>query len=77
MEFILNTNKLLIKQLNRKQNKSNLFIAKAFNRKTEKIQEESDEAWMCIFKIEYTNYFSFLEDTNSILCASDEDGWRH
>ena len=83
MEFIPSTNKLLIQQLNRKQNKSKLYIADALNGNTDKIQEESDEAWVDIFKvgnkyeIDYTNNFSFLDQTNSILWASDKDGWRH
>ncbi len=83
MEFIPTTNKLLIQQLNRKQNKSKLYIADALNGNTDKIQEESDEAWVDLFKvgnkyeIDYTNNFSFLDGTNSILWASDKDGWRH
>ncbi len=83
MEFIPTTNKLLIQQLNRKQNKSKLYIADALNGNTDKIQEESDEAWVDLFKvgnkyeIDYTNNFSFLDGTNSIIWASDKDGWRH
>jgi len=83
MEFIPTTNKLLIQQLNRKQNKSKLYIADALNGNTKVIQEESDEAWVDIFQIgnpyaiDYTNNFSFLEATNSILWASEKDGWRH
>jgi dipeptidyl-peptidase-4 len=83
MEFIPTTNNLLIQQLNRKQNKSKLYIADALDGKTNMIQEESDEAWVDIFTmgnqyaIDYTNNFSFLEETNSILWASEKDGWRH
>ena len=40
MEFIPTTNKLLIQQLNRKQNKSKLYIADALNGSTKVIQEE-------------------------------------
>ncbi len=83
MEFIPNTNKLLIQQLNRKQNHSKLYIADALNGSTNIIQEESDKAWVDLFQlgnpyeIDYTNNFSFLEETNSILWASEKDGWRH
>lgn len=83
MEFIPTTNKLLIQQLNRKQNKSKLYIADAVKGSTKVIQEESDEAWVDLFKIgntrkiDYTNGFSFLTETNSILWASEKDGWRH
>ena len=83
MEFVPSTNNLLIQQLNRKQNRSKLFIADALKGSAEVIQEESDEAWVDIFQIgsrysiDYTNNFSFLKKTNSILWASEKDGWRH
>jgi dipeptidyl-peptidase-4 len=83
MEFIPTTNDLLIQQLNRKQNHSKLYIANALNGKTKLIQEESDGAWVDLFQlgnpyaIDYTNNFSFLEESNSILWASEKDGWRH
>ena len=83
MEFIPSTNNLLIQQLNRKQNKSKLYIADALKGTTKSIHEESDEAWVDLFKIgnpraiDYTNNFSFLKESNSILWASEKDGWRH
>ncbi|RMA64798.1 S9 family peptidase [Ulvibacter antarcticus] len=83
MEFIPSTNNLLIQQLNRKQNKSTLYIADALKGNTKIIQEESDEAWVDLFQIgdpyqiDYTNNFSFLKETKSILWASEKDGWRH
>ncbi len=83
MEFIPTTNKLLIQQLNRKQNHSKLYIADAKKGSTKVIHEESDEAWVDLFQlgspyeIDYTNNFTFLKETNSILWASEKDGWRH
>lgn len=83
MEFIPGTNNLLIQQLNRKQNNSKLYIADALKGNTNLIQEESDEAWVDLFQlgnpyeIDYTNSFSFLKESNSILWASEKDGWRH
>ena len=83
MEFIPTTNKLLIQQLNRKQNHSKLYISDAIKGNTSMIHEESDDAWVDLFQlgnpyaIDYTNNFSFLKDTNSILWASEKDGWRH
>jgi dipeptidyl-peptidase-4 len=76
MEFIPTTNKLLIQQLNRKQNKSKLYIANALKGNVKSIYEESDDAWVDLFQvgnpyaIDYTNNFSFLKETNSILWAS-------
>ena len=83
MEFIPTTNSLLIQQLNRKQNHSKLYIADPLKGNVKMIQEESDNAWVDLFEIgnkyeiDYTNSFSFLEKTNSILWASEKDGWRH
>ena len=83
MEYIPNTNALLLQQLNRKQNKSTLYRADALNGRAESIFEESDEAWVDMFQlgnpyaIDYTNNFSFLEKTKGILWASEKDGWRH
>ncbi len=83
MEYIPMTNKLLIQQLNRKQNNSKLYIADALNGNSKVIQEESDEAWVDLFQlgntyaIDYTNNFNFLNDNKSIVWASEKDGWRH
>jgi dipeptidyl-peptidase-4 len=83
MEFIPNTNDLLIQQLNRKQNQLKLYIADALQGNAKIIYEESDEAWVDLFQlgntyaIDYTNDFSFLKESNSILWASEKDGWRH
>ena len=83
MEYIPGTNKLLIQQLNRKQNQSTLYIADATKGSATVIQKETDAAWVDVFPsgnpyaIDYTNNFSFLEKTNSMLWASEKDGWRH
>jgi dipeptidyl-peptidase-4 len=82
MEFIPSTNNLLIQQLNRKQNHSKLFISDV-NGNTNLIQEETDEAWVEIYQsgnpytIDFTNNFIWLNESNSILWASEKDGWRH
>ena len=73
----------MLQQLNRKQNKSTLYKADALTGRAESIYEETDEAWVDLFQlgnpyaIDYTNNFSFLEKTSSILWASEKDGWRH
>ena len=83
MEFVPKSNELLIQQLNRKQNHSKLYIADAATGSAHVIQEESDDAWVDLFQlgsryaIDYTNNFIFLEKTNSVLWASEKDGWRH
>ncbi len=81
MEYIPSTNKLLIQQLNRKQNHSKLYVCENGNVKV--LQEETDEAWIDIYQadnpysIDFTNRFIWLTSSNSILWASEKDGWRH
>jgi dipeptidyl-peptidase-4 len=83
MEFIPSTNKLLIQQLNRKQNQSKLYIANGSDGKITMVQEASDAGWGDLFErghpyaIDFTNNLSFLKDSKSILWASEKDGWRH
>ncbi|MFZ4462914.1 MAG: S9 family peptidase [Bacteroidales bacterium] len=83
MEFIPATNNLLIQQLNRKQNHSKLFISEIASGSPKLIHEETDEAWVEIYQsgnpytIDFTNNFIWLNESNSILWASEKDGWRH
>ena len=83
MEFIPDSNNLIIQQLNRKQNQIKVYIADAQKGSAKIIYKESDEAWVDLFQIgntyaiDYTNSFSFLKESNSILWASEKDGWRH
>jgi dipeptidyl-peptidase-4 len=83
MEFIPSTNKLLIQQLNRKQNHSKLFILDGASGSSTLVNEETDEAWIDVFQsgnpytIDYTNHFEWLNGGSSIVWASDKDGWRH
>ncbi len=83
LEFIPSTDKLLLQQLNRKQNSSKLIIADAATGNSSIIQEESDLAWVDIYQpgniysIDFTNKFIWLNDTKSILWDSEKDGWRH
>lgn len=83
MEFIPNTNNLLLQQLNRKQNQSSLYVAQASNGSSKLINKEIDAAWIDVFvignpyEIDYTNNFTWTNDNKSILWASEKDGWRH
>lgn len=83
MEFIPASDKLLIQQLNRKQNDSKLYVADSETGNSQQIYEETDEAWVDLFPsgnpytIDYTNSFTWLKDDNSIVWISEKDGWRH
>ena len=83
MEFIPNSNQLIIQQLNRKQNHSKIYTIDAKMGSSSMIYEEKDDAWVDLFQlgnpyaIDYTNNFTFLEGGKNILWASEKDGWRH
>jgi dipeptidyl-peptidase-4 len=83
MEYIPATGKLLVQQLNRKQNISRLIISDPATGVSSTIQEESDEAWVDLFtgenpySVDYTNSFTWLNDGRDILWTSEKDGWRH
>ncbi|MEI6899459.1 MAG: DPP IV N-terminal domain-containing protein, partial [Bacteroidota bacterium] len=83
MEFIPNNGKLLIQQLNRKQNTSRLFIADGAKGKADLLKEETEKEWIDIvqsgnkYAVDFTNNFTWLPETNSILWVSEKDGWRH
>ncbi len=83
MEFIPSSDKLLIEQLNRKQNQSKLYVTDIASGGSKLINEETDEAWIDVFQsgnpytIDFTNHFTWLNDAKSILRSSEKDGWRH
>jgi dipeptidyl-peptidase 4 len=83
MEYVPTSNNLLIQQLNRKQNDSKLYICDIAAGSSKVINEETDAAWVDLFQpgnpytIDYTNNFIWLNETKSILWASEKDGWRH
>lgn len=83
MEFMPSSEKLLIQQLNRKQNHSKLFIAEPKTGLSKVIHEETDAAWVDIYNagnkyaIDYTNNFIWHNEGKNILWATEKDGWRH
>ena len=83
MEYIPTTEKLLIQQLNRKQNDSKLFIVEPDSGEAKVVYEETDKAWVDIYEddfqydVYFTNNYNWLNNGQSILWASEKDGWRH
>ena len=83
MEYIPQSNRLLIQQLNRKQNTSRLFITDIFSGHSYLFYEETDEAWVDLYQpgntysIDYINNFIWSNRDKGILWSSEKDGWRH
>ena len=72
MEWIPNTNEVILQQLNREQNLSNVFVCDATSGSAKSIYSETDKAW-----IEVTDGWEWLNGNKEFIWASEKDGWRH
>jgi dipeptidyl-peptidase 4 len=79
MEWVPNTNDIIIQQLNRKQNQSKIIICQALTGKTKTIQTESDEAWIDTKErwADEQEGWEWLKGGKEFLWVSEKDGWRH
>ncbi|HLF34108.1 MAG TPA: S9 family peptidase [Cyclobacteriaceae bacterium] len=72
MEFVPGTNRLMIQQLNRRQNTNKVWIADPVSMTVNNILTESDEAFLDIHDdiwwLDGNKYFTWM---------SERDGWRH
>lgn len=71
MEFIPNSNELIIQQMNRQQNKNNVIIAKIGTSKTEIIYTDTDSAWL-----ETNDNIQWLKNNEYFTWESEKEGWR-
>ncbi|MFA6675984.1 MAG: S9 family peptidase [Bacteroidales bacterium] len=72
MDFIPNSNKLMIQQLNRLQNTNKVFIADANTMEFTNILTETDEAFLDIH-----DNIVWLDKEKYFTWTSEKDGWRH
>jgi dipeptidyl-peptidase-4 len=72
MEWIPNTNEVILQQLNREQNLSTLFVCNASTGSAKSIYSEADKAW-----IDVTDGWEWLNGNKEFIWASEKDGWRH
>lgn len=72
MEWIPNSNEVILQQLNREQNVSKLFVANAASGAVSNIYTETDKAW-----IDPGKGWKWINDSKEFLWASEKDGWRH
>lgn len=81
MEWVPGRSELIIQQLNRKQNESQLFVCSAATGNAEPIYKEKEEAWIDIMPSWDDDYnyggWDWLAGGSSFLWASEKDGWRH
>lgn len=72
MEWIPNSNEVILQQLNRQQNESKLFVANAVTGSATQIYQENDKAW-----IDAVNGFTWINNGKEFLYESEKDGWAH
>ncbi len=79
MEWIPNTNELIVQQLNRKQNESKIIVCEALTGKIKTIQTEKDEAWIDTKERwgDSPAGWEWLKGNKEFLWVSEKDGWRH
>lgn len=82
MQWIPMKDKLIIQQLNRKQNHLKIYNCEASSGEAKVIYEEQDETWIEIFGVDLSmkglnNDLTMLEGGKSFMVVTEKDGWRH
>ncbi|WP_316789199.1 S9 family peptidase [Pedobacter frigoris] len=72
MDWIPNTNDVILQQLNREQNVSKLFVINAGSGTVNNIYTDTDKAW-----IDAGKGWEWINDGKEFLWTSEKDGWRH
>ena len=72
MEFIPNSNEVMIQQLNRKQNKNTVWVGNTEDMSLNELFTDTDEAFLNIH-----DNIMWLENEQFFTWTSEKDGWRH
>jgi dipeptidyl-peptidase-4 len=73
MDWIPNSNEVILQQLNREQNVSKLFVANAASGTAENIYTETDKAWIDAG----AQTWEWINTGKEFIWMSEKDGWRH
>ncbi|WP_257668262.1 S9 family peptidase [Parapedobacter tibetensis] len=80
MEWAANSDELIIQQLNRKQQESNIYIAHAMDGTCTMIYHEKDDAWIDIkarWNHDDPSEWEWIDNGKAFIWMSEKDGWRH
>jgi dipeptidyl-peptidase 4 len=79
MEWLTDGSRLIMQQLNRAQNESNLLLSSADFTTAKSIYKETDEAWIDLkdFWRGGGRDWDWINNGKDFLWASEKDGWRH
>lgn len=72
MDWIPNTNEVILQQLNREQNESKLFVANAGNGAITEIYAEKNTSW-----IDAQDQFIWLNGNKEFIYQTEKDGYNH
>ena len=71
MEWV-SAGELLVQQMDRRQQSTDLWLADARNGETRRLLRDEDEAWL-----EIVDEWRWLPGGDELLWISERDGWRH
>ncbi|RZL34759.1 MAG: S9 family peptidase, partial [Pedobacter sp.] len=72
MDWIPNTNEVILQQLNREQNQSKLFVANAGTGSITEIYKETNQSW-----IDAQDQFIWLNGNKEFIYQTEKDGYNH
>jgi dipeptidyl-peptidase-4 len=72
MQWVPNSNEVILQQLNREQNQSKIFIANATNGTITPIYTENANSW-----IDANEEWKWLNDNKEFTILTEKDGWKH
>lgn len=72
MDWIPNTNEVILQQLNREQNQSKLFVANATTGSITEIYKETNQSW-----IDAQDQFIWLNGNKEFIYLTEKDGFNH
>lgn len=72
MDWIPNTNEVILQQLNREQNQSKLFVANATTGSITEIYKETNQSW-----IDAQDQFFWLNGNKEFIYLTEKDGFNH
>lgn len=80
MEWTEDPSAIILQQLNRKQNESNIIVCDANSGKANTIYSESDKAWIDIksrWNDDDPKGWDWINGGKAFVWVSEKDGWRH
>jgi dipeptidyl-peptidase-4 len=72
MDWVPNSNNIILQQLNREQNVSTVYLANATTNTVAEVYKESDKAW-----IDVIDEFNWINNNKEFVLKTEKDGWAH